>query len=147
MTKSLSPDKTSQDDSGEPLAEQLMNYRSWKRKKKNHWSQTFILFPSWVVFWLWLDAHNLMRGLPPVMWVYLQAWDCLCMIYQLYVATSAKIISFETNCCKLQNPAPIVHLVQTWIHRVPGSLPLIPWLKFMRKEELFGFSVLSRGCL
>ena len=69
------------------------------------------------------------------------------MIYQLYVATSAKIISFETNCCKLQNPAPIVHLVQTWILRVPGSLPLIPWLKFMRKEELFRFSVLSRGCL
>ena len=37
-----------------------------KKKKKNHWSQTFILFPSWVVFWLWLDAHNLMSGLPPV---------------------------------------------------------------------------------
>ena len=37
-----------------------------KKKKKAHWSQTFILFPSWVVFWLWLDAHNLMRGLPPV---------------------------------------------------------------------------------
>ena len=63
------------------------------------------------------------------------------------MATSAKIISFETNCCKLQNPTLIKHLVQTWILRVPGSLPLIPWLKFMRKEELFGFSVLSRGCL
>ena len=40
-----------------------------KKKKKNththKWSQTFILFPSWVVFWLWLDAHNLMRGLLP----------------------------------------------------------------------------------
>ena len=36
-----------------------------KNKNKNDWSQTFILFPSWVVFWLWLDAHNLMRGLPP----------------------------------------------------------------------------------
>ena len=43
------------------------------------------------------------------------------MISQQYVATSAKIISFETNCCKLQNTAPIMHLVQTWILRVIGS--------------------------
>ena len=42
-----------------------------KNKNKNDWSQTFILFPSWVVFWLWLDAHNLMRGLPLV-------YGCIC---------------------------------------------------------------------
>jgi hypothetical protein len=50
VTKSLSPDKTSQNDPGEPLAEQLMDYRSLKKQKqkkqKAHWSQTFILFPS-----------------------------------------------------------------------------------------------------
>ena len=61
------------------------------------------------------------EGSPSGMWVHLQAWDCLCMISRQYVATSAKIISFETNCCKLQNPGPIIHLVQTWILRVPGS--------------------------
>ena len=43
------------------------------------------------------------------------------MISQQYVATSAKIISFETICCKLQNTAPIMHLVQTWILEVIGS--------------------------
>ena len=43
------------------------------------------------------------------------------MIFRQYVATSAKVISFETHCCKLQNPTPIIHLVQTWILRVPGS--------------------------
>ena len=50
--------------------ESLLQSSLWitgvKKKKKPHWSQTFILFPSWVVFWLWLDAHNLMRGLPLV---------------------------------------------------------------------------------
>ena len=90
------------------------------KKKKAHWSQTFILFPSWVVFWLWLDAHNLMRGLPLVC-------GCICkpetvsVWYLDSTWLSAKIISFETHCCKLQNPAPIIHLVQTWILRVPGS--------------------------
>ena len=43
------------------------------------------------------------------------------MISRQYVATSAKVISFETHCCKLQNPARIIHLGQTWILRVPGS--------------------------
>ena len=146
VTKSLSPDKTSQNDSGEPLAEQLMNYRSWKRKKKPLVPDIYPLpFMSCILALVGCTQSN--EWSPSGMWVHLQAWDCLCMIYQLYVATSAKIISFETNCCKLQNPAPIVHLVQTWILRVPGSLPLIPRLKFMRKEELFGFSVLSQGCL
>ena len=36
VTKSLSPDKTSQNDSGEPLAEQFMDYRSLKKKKKQN---------------------------------------------------------------------------------------------------------------
>ena len=61
------------------------------------------------------------EGSPSGMWVHLQAWDCLCMISGQYVATSAKVISFETHCCKLQNPAPIIHLGQTWILTVPGS--------------------------
>ena len=61
-----------------------------------------------------------MRRLPLVQ-VHLQTRGCLHMISQQYVATSAKIISFETNCCKLQNTAPIMHLVQTWILRVIGS--------------------------
>ena len=76
--------------------------------------------PLWVVFLLWLDAHNLMRGLPPVE-VHLQTRGCLHMISQQYVAKSAKIISFETNCCKVQNTARIMHLAQTWILRVIGS--------------------------
>ena len=48
------------------------------------------------------------EGSPSGMWVHLQAWDCLCMISRQYVAI-----------CK--NPGPIIHLVQTWILRVPGS--------------------------
>ena len=43
------------------------------------------------------------------------------MISQQYGPTSAKSVSFETNCSKLQNPAPIIHLVQIWILRAPGS--------------------------
>ena len=43
------------------------------------------------------------------------------MISRQCMATSAKIISFETNWYKLQNPALIMHLVQTWILRVIGS--------------------------
>ena len=77
-------------------------------------------FPLWVVFLLWLDTQNLMRGLPPITSVF-QVWDCLRMISRQCMATSAKIISFETSWLKLQNPAPIMRLVQTWILRVPGS--------------------------
>ena len=60
-------------------------------------------------------------GSPSNIRVHLQARDSLRMISRQYMATSGKIISFETHCCKLQNPAPIIHLVQTWILRVPGS--------------------------
>ena len=74
-------------------------------------------------------------GSPSGIWVHLQARDSLCMISQQYGATSAKIVSFETNCCKLQKPGSLEFLV---------PLPLIPQLKLVTKEELFGFSVLSR---
>ena len=60
-------------------------------------------------------------GSPSNIRVHLQARDSLRMISRQYMATSGKIISFETNCCKLQNPAPIIHHVQTWILRVIGS--------------------------
>ena len=120
VTKSLSPDKTSQNDSGEPLAEQLMDYKSLKKKKKRLVPDIYPLpFMSCILALVGCTQSN--EGSPSGIWVYLQAWDCLCMISRQYVATSAKIISFETNCCKLQNPAPIIHLVQTWILRVSGS--------------------------
>ena len=61
------------------------------------------------------------EGSPSGIWVHLQARDSLCMISQQYGATSAKIVSFETNCCNLQKPAPIIHLVQIWILRPSGS--------------------------
>ena len=96
--------------------------QEFKEKKKKLTGSRHLSFtsPLWVVFWRRLDAHNLMRGLPQVQ-VHLQTGGCLRMISQQYVATSAKIISFETNCCKLQNTAPIMHLVQTWILEVIGS--------------------------
>lgn len=46
VTQQFAPEKTSQNDSGELLAEQLMDYRSLKKKeKKTHWFQTFIVLP------------------------------------------------------------------------------------------------------
>ena len=76
--------------------------QEFKEKKKNSLVPDIyrLTSPLWVVFWLRLNAHNLMRGLPPVQ-VHLQTRGCPHMISQQYVATSAKIISFETNCCKL----------------------------------------------
>ena len=61
-------------------------------------------------------------GSPSGIWVHLQARDSLCMISQQYGASSAKIISFETNCCKLQKPESLEFLV---------PLPPIPQLKLM----------------
>ena len=86
-------------------------------------------------------------GSPSNIRVHLQARDSLRMISRQYMATSGKIISFETNCCKLQNPAPIIHRVQTWILRVIGSPSTDSSVEVRRKQELSQFSVLSRGCL
>ena len=78
-----------------------------KKKKKKLVPDIYPLpFMSCILALVGCTQSN--EGSPSGMWVHLQAWDCLCMIYRLYVATSAKIISFETNCCKLQNPAPII---------------------------------------
>ena len=122
VTKSLSPDKTSQNDSGEPLAEQLMDYRRKKKKKTPLVPDIYPLpFPLWFAFWLWLDAHNLKWGLPPT-----YGYVCKPVTLSVWYLDRTwlhpeKIISFETNCCKLQNPVPVIHLVQTWILRVLGS--------------------------
>ena len=81
-----------------------------------------MLFPSPMICIFALVGCTLSNvGSPSNMRVHLQARDSLRMISQQYMATSGKIISFETHCCKLQNPAPIIHLVQTWILRVIGS--------------------------
>ena len=121
VTKSLSPDKTSQNDSGEPLAEQLVDYRSKKKKKKNPLVPDIYPLPFMSCILALVGCTQSNGGSPSGIWVHLQARDSLCMISQQYGATSAKSVSFETNCSKLQNPAPIIHLVQIWILRAPGS--------------------------
>ena len=81
-----------------------------------------MLFPSPMICIFALVGCTLSNvGSPSNMRVHLQARDSLRMISQQYMATSGKIISFETHCCKLQNPAPIIHRVHTWILRVIGS--------------------------
>ena len=101
---------------------QLMDYRNLKEKKKKltgsrHLS-SYLLFMS-CVFAL-VGCTESIEGSPSSTGAF-QARGCLRMISQQYVTTSAKIISFETNWYKLQNPALIMHLVQTWILRVIGS--------------------------
>ena len=124
VTKSLSPDKTSQNDSGEPLAEQLMDYRSLKKKNTQtptgprHLSS---FLPFMICIFALVGCAQSNVGSPSNIRVHLQARDSLRMISRQYMATSGKIISFETHCCKLQNPAPIIHRVHTWILRVIGS--------------------------
>ena len=77
-----------------------------KKKKKNHWSQTFILFPSWVVFWLWLDAHNLMRGLPPVC-------GCICK------PETVSVWYLDSTWLHLQKLSHLRHIVASYriLHR------------------------------
>ena len=57
----------SQNNSGELLEVQLMDYRSLKEKKNSLVPDIYRLTsPLWVIFLLWLDAQNLMRVLPLV---------------------------------------------------------------------------------
>ena len=81
-----------------------------------------MLFPSpMICIFALVGCTQSNVGSPSNIRVHLQARDSLRMISQQYMATSGKIISFETHCCKLQNPAPIIHRVHTWILRVIGS--------------------------